>query len=201
MYSLHNPQIREIAQGSEQGLQNTIAFVFASIRERTFLLPKYMQEYAKYGSHSSWVWGNKTQGLQYLDANISEIYARMKRIIKSKKASSDVELMLLFLEIPGLGLAKAGFVCQLVAGKSGCIDSHNINRFFPDGKAPAWLSVSKDLSLAKKREKVEKYLDFIRTIGGTRFLWDSWCKHIARQYPKQFTDANHVSKLHLDCIK
>lgn len=31
--------------------------------------------------------------------------------------------------IPGMGIVKAGFACQLAYGLSGCIDTHNVRRF------------------------------------------------------------------------
>jgi hypothetical protein len=48
--------------------------------------------------------------------------------------------MTIFLRIPGLGLPKAGFMCQLCAGLVGCMDVHNIRMY--------GLNI-KDLTLAK----------------------------------------------------
>jgi hypothetical protein len=203
MYSTHNPEVRKYAQSGEKELEQTIAFVFASIRVQTSMLPKMMKEFRKRGTKSSWIWGNKRTGIQYVRKNRRDLYTRMMRIIRSKKSSISQDLIMLFLEVPGLGLPKAGFVCQLVAGKAGCLDVHNFRKYLPEVDAskgtPSYLQTSGN-SLATKEKKAHVYLDIIeKKCGGTRKVWDNWCAHMSMLYPHHFPTPWHVSNVH-KCI-
>ena len=109
---------------------------------------------------------------------------------------------MLFLEVPGLGLPKAGFVVQLVAGKSGCMDVHNLRRYCPNEDAskgtPSWLQTSGN-SDKTKRIKAGAYLELVDDNGGTRKMWNGWCTHLSMLYPHHFKTPDDVSALHM-CI-
>ena len=99
-------------------MEQVVAFVFASIRTQTFLLPKRMKEWRKRGIKSSWIWGNKKNGIAYIRKNRTDLYNRMMSIIKAKKSNMSHDLIMLFLEVPGLGIPKSAFVVQLLTGMS-----------------------------------------------------------------------------------
>ena len=204
MYHKHNPMVREYAMKSPANLERVIAFVSSSIRERTDRLPKYMTEYRQVGAKSSWIWGNKHATIGYTKKHRKMLYTNMMRIIKAKKKDMALDLIMLFLEIPGFGLPKAGFCVQLVAGKAGCLDVHNIRKYLPDEDArkgtPSWLQTSGN-SIDTKRKKAIKYLNLCNDIGGARFLWNQWCNHIASEpWAKYvFPTGNDVSEVHT-CI-
>ena len=204
MYHKHNPMVREYAMKSPANLERVIAFVSSSIRERTDRLPKYMTEYRQVGAKSSWIWGNKHATIGYTKKHRKMLYTNMMRIIKAKKKDMALDLIMLFLEIPGFGLPKAGFCVQLVAGKAGCLDVHNIRKYLPDEDArkgtPSWLQTSGN-SIDTKRKKAIKYLNLCDDIGGARFLWNEWCNHIASEpWAKYvFPTGNDVSEVHT-CI-
>ena len=204
MYHKHNPMVREYAMKSPANLERVIAFVSSSIRERTDRLPKYMTEYRQVGAKSSWIWGNKHATIGYTKKHRKMLYTNMMRIIKAKKKDMALDLIMLFLEIPGFGLPKAGFCVQLVAGKAGCLDVHNIRKYLPEEDArkgtPSWLQTSGN-SIDTKRKKAIKYLNLCDDIGGARFLWNEWCNHIASEpWAKYvFPTGNDVSEVHT-CI-
>ena len=127
MYKKHNPMVRDYAFKSPANMERVFAFVSSSIRERTDRLPQYMTEYRKSGAKSSWIWGNKHATIAYIKKHRKMLHTNMVRIIKAKKKDMALDLIMLFLEIPGFGLPKAGFCVQLVAGKAGCLDVHNIS--------------------------------------------------------------------------
>ena len=118
MYNKHNPMVRDYAFKSPANMERVLAFVSSSIRERTDRLPKYMTEYRQVGAKSSWIWGNKHNTIAYIKKHRKMLYTNMVRIIKAKKKDMALDLIMLFLEIPGFGLPKAGFCVQLVAGNA-----------------------------------------------------------------------------------
>ena len=190
MYKNHNKLVRDYAFKSSANLERVLAFVSCSIRERTDRLPSYMSEYRKIGKKSSWIWGNKHSTISYIKKNRTFLHKSMVKIIKAKKKDMALDLILLFLDIPGFGLPKAGFCVQLVAGKAGCLDVHNIRKYLPEEDprkgTPSWLQTSGN-SPETKRRKAIVYLDLCQKIGGTRFLWNEWCNHIATQTWAKFT--------------
>ena len=194
MYQLHNPMVRQFSQQSARNLELTIAFVFSTIREKTDRLPRYMIEYRKRGKNSSWIWGNKIAGVKYIKKHREQLYTDMMKIIRAKKKDMDLDLMMLFIKVPGLGLPKAGFVVQLVAGKAGCMDIHNIRKYLK-GMPPSWMSTCGN-SESTIRTKAIKYLSLTKKIGGSKTMWNNWCTHISILYPQHFPTPNHVSEVH-----
>ena len=202
MYQLHNPMVRKFSHRSARNLELTIAFVFASIRVQTSRLPDLMAEYRKKGLKSSWIWGNKITGLAYTRKHRNRLFIRMMRILKAKKKDCDLELLMLFLEIPGLGLPKAGFVVQLVAGKAGCMDVHNLRKHLPEIDAsrgtPNYFQTSGNSDATKLRKAIE-YLDLTKSLGGPKIMWNEWCTDRSSDYPVHFPTPFDVSAVHM-CI-
>ena len=202
MYQLHNPMVRKFSHRSARNLELTIAFVFASIRVQTSRLPDLMAEYRKKGLKSSWIWGNKITGLAYTRKHRNRLFIRMMRILKAKKKDCDLELLMLFLEIPGLGLPKAGFVVQLVAGKAGCMDVHNLRKHLPEIDAsrgtPNYFQTSGNSDATKLRKAIE-YLDLTKSLGGPKVMWNEWCTDRSSDYPVHFPTPFDVSAVHM-CI-
>ena len=202
MYDTHNPLVRAFAQQNAKNLELVIAFVFASIRVQTSMLPRMMKEFRKRGVKSSWIWGNKRTGIDYVRKHRQDLFNRMVSILRAKKATCAFDLMMLFLEVPGLGLPKSGFVVQLVSGKSGCMDVHNFRKYLPEVDAskgtPNWLQTSGN-SDKTKRIKASAYLDLIESNGGSPKMWNNWCTHLQVLYPHHFKTPDDVSALHM-CI-
>ena len=95
-----------------------------------------------------------------------------------------------------MGLAKAGFCCQLFAGRVGCIDVHNLRRLsIPESV----LKFSKKLKPESQVKKIEAYVDACRQRRSVR-LWNSWCELIAKKQPDKWKDGIQVSKVHLDYL-
>ncbi len=202
MYNTHNPMVRTYAQQNAKHLEQVIAFVFASIRVQTSRLPRMMKEFRRRGVKSSWIWGNKRTGIDYVRKHRQDLFDRMTSIIRARKASCAHDLMMLFLEVPGLGLPKAGFVVQLVSGKSGCMDVHNFRKYLPDvdaSKGTPNLFQTSGNSLKTKSIKASAYLELIESNGGSKKMWNNWCTHVSMLYPHHFKTPDDVSALHM-CI-
>ena len=149
-----------------------------------------MRDYREYGIMSKYVWGNKLKTLDWLMHHRDELYR------DAMDAQSDAELMDAFLQVPGLGLAKAGFCCQLFAGRVGCIDVHNLRRL---NIAPSVLNLSKKVKPDTKRKKIDAYIEACKK-RRCAWLWDSWCNLIAKKDPKRWADGDHVSMVHYDYL-
>ena len=203
-YLKHNRYCRNFGQASPKQMEQVIAFVFASIRVQTFLHPKYMKEWRKRGLKSSWIWGNKRTGLTYVRKHRDDLHKRAMAIIKAKKKNMAEDLIMIFLEVPGLGIPKSAFVVQLLTGSPGCLDVHNIRKYMPGVDAskgtPSILQTSGN-TIPVKRKKVQEYQKIVSDTGGSMVWWINWCNHIGILQAKHFNGGHDVSQLHVDCIQ
>ena len=201
MFVRDNPICRARALESPQGLEQNYALVSGSIRKQTSLLCDVMDDYRANGllGAKEFQWGNKKKGAKYVTTHLQEWYDGTMKIIKSKKKGSELDMILHWLQVPGLGLPKAGFMVQLTMGRAGCMDVHNLRKYLPDedaskGTPSRWQTSGQ--SAETKRRKAIDYLDTCKKVGGCKFLWDTWCTERAEEYPDHFEDGDHVSKLH-----
>ena len=194
-FKKHNPKINRYAQKSPDNLKHVIMMVVLSIKMPWYQVGNQMQDYMKKGMRSRFVWGNKKKTLRYLNSNSVALYDESMAALKQCKGSKlDIRLMDIFLKVDGLGLAKAGFVCQLFAGRVGCIDTHNQRRL-KGGEAIGNLSVTGKEQLPKRLAEIELYVNFCKK-RRCSWLWDSWCNLIWVQNPKRFKSAKEVSEVH-----
>ena len=197
MYNVHNPICRSVSQSSKHGLATNIAFTLSSIQERTHILPKYMEDYVKYGweaPHFKRI--NKYKGACYVRDNLDSIWESFCDIMDSGR-DKELKCILLFSSIPMISTVKAGFITQMAIGKVGCLDSHNLDRYGVDKKR---FHINDKLGLVTKTRKIRDYIQVCKDLGGSRSLWNKWCNHIAKTYPNQFNNGFEVSKLHSDCF-
>jgi hypothetical protein len=199
MFKVHNIKINSYAQRNPDNLFVVIMMVSLSIQQKWSLVGDMLSDMIENKSDCLYLWGNKVSTYEYMVTHKHFIHGQMMAVLKSKNLTDHgkaISLMKIFLKIDGLGLAKAGFVCQLVGGLVGCMDVHNIKTYGLDHKA---LSLNKKLKTSKglesNRNKVENYIRLCHDYG-TENLWNSWCSMIADKYPKDFMDGNHVSELH-----
>ena len=190
-FAKHNPIINEYAQRSPENMKAMIACVSLSIRQQWHTIGVQMADWRENGRHSKYIFGNKRATFEYLDEHIEELYQDAVACAQNPAA-----LMLVFMRIPGIGMVKAGFCCQLWNGSVGCIDSHNANNYdFP----PGLLKTPKGLKPATLRAKVDQYIHWCG-LRRSEFLWNRWCQIIAAKYPKRWADYSHVSAAHVEFI-
>lgn len=199
MFKVHNIKINKYAQRHPDNLFVVIMMVSLSIQQKWSLVGDMLSDMVENKSDCLYLWGNKVATYEYMITHKHFIHGQMLAVIKSKNLTEHakaISLMKVFLKIPGLGLPKAGFVCQLVTGLVGCMDVHNIKTY---GIDPKTLILNKNLKSLKSktnnRRKIEKYITLCHDYG-TENLWNSWCSMIADKYPKDFVDSNHVSEVH-----
>ncbi len=198
MYSVHAKAIQDYAQKSSDNLADVIIMVVLSIQQPWKNVGLQMADVKLNGRASKFLWGNKGRTYEYVMKRKGFIFNQFLAVVNSNKSDSDkaYSLMNIFLRIDGLGMVKAGFVCQLSAGLVGCIDLHNIRLYGIDEKI---LKLPKSLkSKDIKDEKINKYISICHNIG-TENLWDTWCNSLATKN-SVWSNGFEVSKVHYDYL-
>ena len=198
MYSVHAKAIQDYAKESSDNLADVITMVVLSIQQPWSAVGKQMADVKLNGRNSKFLWGNKGRTYDYITRRKGFIFNQFLAVINSNKSDAEkaYSLMNIFLRIDGLGMVKAGFVCQLTAGLVGCIDLHNIRLYGIDEKV---LKLPKSLKSKNIRdEKINKYISICHNIG-TENLWDTWCNFLATKN-SVWSNGFEVSKVHYDYL-
>jgi hypothetical protein len=170
MYREHQPTIAYFGMKSPENARRVVHFVLATVRTHLEYVPDNLLNPAHMLPASR-------RGLAYVQG----------------KDVRDWSLRRL-LEIPGLGIAKAGFVRQLLHGDVGCLDTHNLKLYGLNARA-----FRTDCSVVALTERLQTY-ENLCTVIGTEQLWDGWCEHVAALRPKVWRDAETVSRFHVTCL-
>ena len=186
-----NPLVNEYAQRSPDTLADTVMMVVLSIQQQWHTVGDMMADYRLNGGKSRLLWGGKKKAYAWLQENREELYREVMLHLDDPAG-----LMMVFLRVPGLGLPKAGFACQLVAGSVGCIDVHNLRNYDIEEKD---LKIDKSAKPATIRGKVDRYIGWCAK-RRSEFLWNNWCRMVAAKYPKRWADYTHVSQVHIDYL-
>ena len=201
MYRTDAVNCQNYAQKSADNMSDVILMVVLSIQQPWWSVGDQMVDARANGESSRFIWGNKLSTYKYLKSNKHKIYSQMMAVVNSSKSDADkaFSLVKVFLKVRGLGVAKAGFVCQLCVGLVGCMDSHNIKLY---GVDPKDLRLNPSPKTSKALElnniKIKNYIDLCHGVG-TETLWDKWCNHLATLSNK-WIDGNHVSAVHFNYL-
>ena len=97
----------------------------------------------------------------------------------------DVALIERLVEITGVAPVKAGFMVQLLWGRAGCIDVHNVAIYravFPDIAS----KIKDEKDWKKSRKDIEEYVQLLKELEGrgigSRQLWDVWVNFVDTMY-------------------
>ena len=173
---------------------HVLKFVLATIRmPLADVIPNMPKVLA--GDRTRCIFGAKHDGLAYIDANHAALYAMCEMDMRSSMTVLEAENSIVHTlsEIPGLGAVKAGFAAQLLYGISGCLDSHNMVRFGIDKRKFRLWGLKNPV---RKAAIINAYNSVCRALGGTEYLWDSWCEHLAKVDFGRYDSAEMVSRLH-----
>lgn len=186
MYAEHMPVIRDFMRASPENFRRGVIFVVLSIRQPITFVPDAMIECEDRGISARCIWGHKIDAFEFL-ADPVKLNNLWSQVCATQDSATAIEAL---LHVPGLGIVKAAFVCQLMGFDVACLDSRNVKRekrnpraFRTDGKAPA-----------KLRAKIKRYL--AETQGKAQYYWDAWCEDVAERYGMT---PEEISALHL-CI-
>jgi len=197
MYTVDATNCQRYAQTSHDNMADVTLMVVLSIQQNWLSVGDQLADVNRCGIESKFLWGNKRKTYEYLQDNSYQLYMDAMVVINSGDSDRDKAraLMEVFLRVDGLGIPKAGFMCQLMAGLVGCMDVHNIRLYGLDIKD---LSLSKNPKSSKgidaNNKKVLAYIDMCHDIG-TEKLWNNWCNFLATK-SKRWIDGDHVSAVH-----
>ena len=196
-----NPVINGYMQKSSHHMQDGIMFVVLSIKTPFHTMYNQMQDYRKHGLSSKYVWGFKKQTLEYLLEHREDLYRELMSLWRTPfqtVADRDKAMMLVLTDVPGLGMVKAGFVMQMMFGRVGCIDVHNLRRFYK--VTPKDIQFTAKATDKTKLKKIDNYVQICKGNRSTQKLWDSWCDLIADKHCNHFKTGWDVSVYHLEAL-
>lgn len=191
----HIEQVNKLATASPEGMRNAALMASLSIQQSWNLIPVAMADVLEHGELSKYLWGFKLNTYRFLmnHTNMQHLY------VTTMSTDNSVDLLDLWTTVPGLGLAKAGFVVQLTRGLVGCVDRHNASAY---DVSPNQLAFPKGrMTLKAQRHKLEQYVHLTNSIGGSAYMWEQWCIMIAGNYPNQYDSAADVSRQHVDILE
>jgi len=208
MFKDINPRINEYMQLNPIGMQDGIMFVVLSIKTPFHTMKTQMLDYKQKGLDSKYVWGFKKDTLNYLLNHSAELYDDLMELWLTPKKelggtadTKDAAMMMRLMEVPGLGMVKAGFVMQMMFGRVGCMDVHNTRRFYKVDSKDVQISAG----VRKDSTKFRKIIGYVQLCKGNRStskLWDSWCEQLVYKPCNRgrFADGNAVSQFHLQAL-
>ena len=202
MYREHQPIISTWARANPDNLARVIQFCILSARVKFYNVPADIEIAARGGVDSLGVlFGWKTRAYAEAWERRAEIHWNCEDIWEGPGARRERANALLgyLAHCYGLNVAKAGFVCQLAYGVSGCLDSVNIGRL---GLSPRLCANYGQAKTPKRRRRMAGvYNGVVYRLGGPARLWDDWCAAIAERYPNKFPTAESASAWHLTCLQ
>jgi|TARA_Y100000310_G_scaffold302643_1_gene340250 hypothetical protein len=201
VYHNHQKTIERYARQSPEHFARILQFVILTVRVPLYRVRQDTSTAAQGGADALgvlWGWKHNAYNAAQDGAENSLAYLEHCQAHYGDERERAQAMLEHVADLPGFGLAKAGFVLQLAFGLAGCLDTHNLSRFnisastFKDFKAR---------STKKARERLsQKYIDAVYALGGPSTLWDSWCEYVATNQASTYDDAEHVSRLHCEAL-
>jgi len=150
-------------------------------------------DYAGGYSLKSTLFGFKNDGIAETWANRERIFDEMRNFFDKNDAVGMFKYLL--NTVKGLKPVKAGFVVQIVMGKLGCIDMHNINLYSHYATVYGKKQLYDDLDPSKYggrgKKAIDHYLSVLDQLANegaeTMKLWDIWTNYVAHNYVSKKT--------------
>lgn len=137
----------------------------------------------KYHSLAHTIGGFKLDTIADIWSNKENLYHELNNLAKG---GDDTQLIKRLSMIKGVQPVKAGFIAQLLWGRAGCIDTHNIDiysKVFPDMDAAGDFD---EKSWGKPKGGAERYVQTLNKLSsrgiGTKQLWDVWVSFVETMY-------------------
>jgi hypothetical protein len=185
VYCNHVPVIAAAMRACPETFERGVMFAILSARVRFSRVPQSMRDLERHGARASCLWGFKKRAWEYVRANRDSLW-------RDACAARDPETALRVLcRVPGLGIIKGGFVCQMLGFDIACLDTRNVAREGRDMRTYTCAHKSKpgfDRRLVRYVQETE---------GRACELWDTWCSDVAETYA---TTAHEISARHLTSI-
>lgn len=190
MYAQEVPIINAAMRQDYPTFVRGIMFALLSARVQFPRVPAQCEELEAKGKEAKCLWGWKYDAYCYLLEHGPTLYhgvCNVKRFEPAKAIS-------LLTRIPGMGIVKAAFVCQMLGFNVACLDTRNIQR---EGRDPRAYRSDGEKGKATRsfRDKIDRYV--IDTHGRAEELWDTWCAEVAKDYGDT---AEGISRAHMTAI-
>lgn len=188
MYDTHVPVICAAMRADPDTFKRGLRFVVLTIRQMIVRVPDQVREVDQEGVYAASLFGSKRDAYRHIEAHGDALWAEVCA------AENAPDAMLVISTIPGLGIVKSAFVCQMMGFDVACLDSRNIRREGLPERA-----YRSDGEARKRRpafaRKARRYA--AETQGRARELWDTWCTEVGTTYGRT---PEAISALHLDCV-
>jgi hypothetical protein len=180
------------ARHSDKVFLDVASLVLLSIQQPWYGMPRQFADVRRTGRDSVYLFGAKRAGFDYVAEHVADL--RIAAQIAYDRRDLD-GLVMRFLDVPCLGLAKASFLAQMTMADGACLDVHNLRSIGLDASA---MRLAKGATVATKARKVSTYNSAWQSKGDSAFWWDSWCEGLlTRSAYHRFTNAAEVSAMHL----
>ena len=196
MYNTDNRFVANFCQQNSDNLAHCHDGVQVTIQMNTEMLDNINTDLKRNGTKIAvFNWNQKKNASNHFHKNKEYYYNNMMKILASKQKNIPDRILKLFLEVEGLGLAKASFLAQLATGHKAfaCLDSNNLKWYGINPKVTDYNKKLKNESI--KTEKRKQYLDVVQKLGGGEKLWNDWCNGVSDK-SKKFTSGVEVSFKH-----
>jgi len=185
MYQDHVPMLNSAMRSDPDIFLRGVTFAVLSIRTQFVQVSQQIAEVEAAGTNARALWGYKRGSYDYLRKHKFALHEMVSEAMDSETA---IEAL---TTVPGIGIVKAAFVCQMMGHDVGCLDSRNIQRLGLNPREWRTDGADRKQTAAFKR-KVRRYVD--ATSGRAEELWDDWCKDVANVYK---VTAEEISRDHL----
>jgi len=201
MYQRDCIEISEYAEESPDNFYDVLEFVLCTINMPLSRVIDQRVSIKKDGLNSKWLSKVKASGVYYGQQNKSELFDTTFSI-KAKhgtKLAGSYRAVDNLMQIPSIGVVKAGFIAQMCGFNVACLDRHNVREF---GIKENILTISKTLNPDLKLKKCKTYTQLCQR-KGTEFWWDFWCNFVAERggMNKSLPTGDAVSAYHVKAIK
>lgn len=160
-----------------------------SARRPFEIVSKVVDDVQSNGRASIWPSAAQWRGISWIETN----GAALRDSIIANRDNAPLA-MLAATQCPALGLAKGGFLCQMMGVDVGCLDTHNVDKYELDRSA---LRLNKGARELTRLRHLTAYVDLCQNLGGSNFLWGAWCEYLATLYPDVYRSGDAVSRLHV----
>lgn len=170
MYADHVPIINAAARAKPAIFARTVLFAALSARQPFNTVRHQLRDVTRVGERSTYLFAWKLDTYRYLQDHGDTVWSEVCATTNAEAAIWAVT------RVPGMGVVKGAFVCQMLGHDVACLDTRNIKR---EGLNPrAYRHMDKNSNAW--RRSIARYVG--ETGGRAAELWDAWCTDVAATY-------------------
>ena len=199
MYNRDAIEIKNTAK-YKNSVCGIVGFTLSTIQAGLQTCTGQAEKVIQHGLKADCLWGLKDKGLEYAIKNDAYLYQKTMHIVDQYGYDSIegiTEVILLFMQVPNLGMVKASFVAQMLGFNISCLDSHNLKRL---GLSANFTKIPATMTDAGKRKKIKVYIELCQ-LEGTEYWWNTWCDYVAGNTAnRSLPTGDIVSRFHVECV-